>query len=49
MMYVAEAEEEEGEGEQEEEAGAGTKCTKLGLPGKLILIERKGLLEVIFS
>ena len=27
----------------------GTNCIKIGLPGKLILIERKGLREVIFS
>ena len=27
----------------------GTNCIKIGLPGKLILSKRKGLLEVIFS
>ena len=30
-------------------ATAGTNCIKIGLPGKLILSERKGLREVIFS
>ena len=28
---------------------AGRNCIKIGLPGKLILSERKGLLEVLFS
>ena len=27
----------------------GTNCMKIGLPGKLILSERKGLWEVLFS
>ena len=27
----------------------GTNCLKIGLPGKLILGKRKGLLEVLFS
>ena len=29
--------------------GAGTNCIEIGLPGKLILSERKGLCEVLFS
>ena len=28
---------------------AGGNCIKIGLPGKLILSKRKGLLEVLFS
>ena len=28
---------------------SGTNCIKIGLPGKLILSKRKGLLEVQFS
>ena len=28
---------------------SGTNCLKIGLPGKLILSKRKGLLEVLFS
>ena len=30
-------------------AGPGGNCIKIGLPGKLILSKRKGLLEVLFS
>ena len=31
------------------ERNAGGNCIKIGLPGKLILSKRKGLLEVLFS
>ena len=30
-------------------ATAGMNCIKIGLPGKLILSKRKGLLEVLFA
>ena len=39
--------EEEGSGEAAE--GSGMNCIKIGLPGKMILSERKGLREVLFS
>ena len=37
-----------GGAEQDRGAAAGTNCIKIGLPGKLILGKRKGLLEVLF-
>ena len=36
-----------GGGEDGRAAGPGTNCIKIGLPGKLILSKRKGLLEVL--
>ena len=31
------------------DSSPGTNCIKIGLPGKLILLKRKGLQEVLFS